>query len=248
MSQTSQDHSGGNILLGTLSAADRALLDPHLERVKLDREMVLVEADKPIEHVYFPEGGIASITSTSGDSGATEIGIFGREGISSAALLLGADRTPHKCFIQVNGHYGLRIEARRFMEAVEESGTLRRTMLRYVQTLHIQTGQSAVANARYQIEARLARWLLMCHDRADGDEIGLTHDFMAMMIGAQRSGVTVALHILEGSGMIRSKRSRVIILDREKLEELAGDSYGLAEAEYRRLIAPFGRETPRPDA
>jgi CRP-like cAMP-binding protein len=121
-----------------------------------------------------------------------------------------------------------------------ESVTLRELLLRYVQTLLIQTAQSAVANARYQIEARLARWLLMCHDRVEGDEIALTHEFMAMMIGAQRSGVTVALHILEGAAMIRSKRGRVIILDREKLEDLAGDSYGPAEAEYRRLIAPFG--------
>lgn len=241
MSQANQDRSGGNILLGKLSAADRALLEPYFERVKLDREMVLIEPDTPIKHVYFPEGGIASITSSSTENGTTEIGIFGRDGVSATALLLGTDRTPHKTFMQVNGHYGLRIDAGRFMEAVDESATLRRTMLRYVQTLHVQTGQSAVANARYQIEARLARWLIMCHDRADNDEIGLTHEFMAMMIGAQRSGVTVALHILEGSGMIRSKRSRVIILDREKLEELAGDSYGLAEAEYRRLIAPFGK-------
>ena len=237
----SQQDLSRNTLLSILSAGDRALLEPHLERLKLGREQVLIEPDKSIEHVYFPEGGIASITSNSAESGATEVGIFGREGMSATALLLGSDRSPHKTFIQVDGAHALRIDARRFVEAVEASATLRQTMLRYVQTLLVQTCQSAVANARYQIEARLARWLLMCHDRSDGDEVGLTHEFMAMMIGAQRSGVTVALHILEGSGMIRSKRGRVIIRDREKLEELAGDSYGPAEAEYRRLVAPFGR-------
>jgi len=94
-----------------------------------------------------------------------------------------------------------------------------------------------------RVEARLARWLLMCHDRIDGDEIALTHEFMGMMISADRSGVTVTLHILEGAGMIRSKRGRVIIRDRDKLEELAGDSYGVPEAEYRHLIGPIGRES-----
>jgi CRP-like cAMP-binding protein len=237
------DDRGANILLDALAAADRALLEPHFQRVKLERELVLVQPDEPIKHVYFPEGGIASITSTSSEIGVTEIGIFGRDGMSATSLLLGTDRSPHKTFVQVDGSFALRIDAARFLEVVESSVTLRQTMLRFVQTLLIQTGQSAVANARYQIEARLARWLLMCHDRADGDEIALTHEFMAIMIGAQRSGVTVALHILEGSGMIRSKRGRVIIRDREKLEELAGESYGPAEAEYRRLIAPFGRGT-----
>lgn len=226
-----------------MSALDRGLLEPQFERVGLERDQVLVTPGKPIEHVYFPESGIGSITSVSGENGRTEIGIFGFEGMSGTALLLGADRSPHETFIQVGGGEALRIEAARFEEAVKGSETLRELMLRYVQTLMVQTGQCAVANARHQIEARLARWLLMCHDRVEGDEIALTHEFMGIMIGAQRSGVTVALHILEGTGMIRSKRGRVIIRDREKLEELAGDSYGQPEAEYRQLIGAFGRQS-----
>jgi CRP-like cAMP-binding protein len=232
------NNQSGNFLLAALSDDDRALLKPHLERMKLDRDQVLVEPNQPIEHVYFPEGGIASITAKA-ENIVTEVGIFGRDGVSATALLLGTDRSPHETFLQVDGSHACRISADRFMTAVESSSTLRQTMLRYVQTLLIQTAQSAVANARYQIEARLARWLLMCHDRVKGDEIALTHEFMGMMIGAQRSGVTVALHVLEGIGMIRAKRGRVTILDRDKLEELAGDSYGPAEAEYRRLIGPF---------
>ncbi|RYE92638.1 MAG: helix-turn-helix domain-containing protein, partial [Oxalobacteraceae bacterium] len=97
-------------------------------------------------------------------------------------------------------------------------------------------------NAHHRIEARLARWLLMCHDRVDGDEIAITHDFLGLMIAAERSGVTVSLHILEGAGMIRAKRGRVIIRDRELLCELAGDSYGVPEAQYRHLIGPLGRD------
>jgi len=228
----------GNFLLTSLSDDDHARLKPHLERVKLERDQVLVVPNQTIEQVYFPEGGIASITART-ENIVTEVGIFGCEGLSATALLLGADRSPHETFIQVDGSHALRINADRFMTAVESSSTLRQIMLRYIQTLLIQTAQSAVANARYQIEARLARWLLMCHDRVKGDEIALTHEFMGMMIGAQRSGVTVSLHVLEGIGMIRAKRGRVTILDRDKLEELAGDSYGPAEAEYRRLIGPF---------
>nr|WP_274602218.1 helix-turn-helix domain-containing protein [Sphingomonas sp. CFBP 8760] len=96
-------------------------------------------------------------------------------------------------------------------------------------------------NATHRVEARLARWLLMCHDRIDGDEIALTHEFMSMMIGAERSKVTITLHVLEGTGLIRAERGRIVIRDRDKLEELAGDGYGIPEAEYRRLIGPIGR-------
>lgn len=230
----------GNTLLAALSADDRALLEPHIEQVKLDREQVLVIPNQPITDVYFVTRGIASITANC-ENGRTEVGIFGQDGVSATGMILGADRSPYETFIQVAPANALRIDADRFLAAMDRSRTLRETMLRYVQTLLIQMGQSTVANARYQIEARLARWLLMCHDRVDGDEIALTHEFMAIMIGAQRSGVTIALHILEGTGMIRSMRGRVIIWDREKLEDLAGDSYGPAEAEYRRLIGPLGK-------
>jgi CRP-like cAMP-binding protein len=113
-------------------------------------------------------------------------------------------------------------------------------VLRYVQTSVVQGAQSTASNAHQRIEARLARWLLMCHDRVDGDELALVHEFMGLMIAAERSGVTITLHVLEGAGMIRSKREWVIILDRDKLEELAGESYGVPEAEYRHLIGPLG--------
>ena len=183
VSQTAESQCD-NTLLAALSLSDRELLEQHWTRVKLDREEVLVVPNEPIEHVYFMEGGVASITSNSPENGRTEIGIFGRDGVSGTSLLLGADRSPHETFVQVDGSHALRIDAAAFMQAVASSDTLRQMMLRFVQTLLVQTGQSAVANARYQIEARLARWLLMCHDRTDGDEIALTHEFMAIIIGA----------------------------------------------------------------
>ena len=205
--------------------------------------MPLFEANKPIEYIYFLEGGIASIVSSSVDEGATEIGIYGYEGMSGTAVLHGSDRSPHDSYIQVDHSHALRIEVEAFRDAIAQSATLRNLFLRYAEALMIQTGHSVVSNAHYSVESRLARWLLMCHDRSDGDEIALTHEFMSMMISAQRTGVTVTLHILEGSGMIRSTRGLVTILDRSKLEEIAGNGYGKSEAEYRRLIGPFGRSS-----
>jgi CRP-like cAMP-binding protein len=244
MSHSGQ-HQTTNILLSSVSPDDLALLTPHLMREKLATKQVLVPANEPIEHVWFPEGGVTSVVTDTADNGRVEVGIFGRDGFAGTPLLLGASTSPHEVFIQVNGHTGLRIEAAPFLAAVDASLTLRTTLLRFVQTFIIQTAHSAVSNAHQRIEARLARWLLMCHDRSDGDEIPLTHEFMGMMIAAERSGVTISLHVLEGAGMIRSKRGRVLILDRSKLEELAGDGYGRPEAEYRKLIAPFGKDAPR---
>jgi CRP-like cAMP-binding protein len=234
-----------NLLLDSLSHGDLSLLKPFFTRDKMERGKLLIPANQSIEHVWFPEGGVASVVAHKIDSGPTEVGIFGRDGFAGMPLLLGADTSVHEIFIQVEGSTGLCIETPHFLNAIDRSATLRTALLRYVQTFIIQTADSAISNAHQRIEARLARWLLMCHDRNDGDEIMLTHEFMAMMIAADRSSVTVSLHVLEGAGMIRSKRGRVLILDRETLEDLAGEGYGRPEAEYRKLIAPFGKDGPR---
>lgn len=230
--------STNNLLLGAMRPADFALLSPHLEKVTLMRRQVLAPAGQPIEHIYFLEDGVASMVSTSADS-ATEVGIFGREGLSSICVLLGSDRVPYDTYLQVDGTSALRIDADRFREAIAQSTELKDLLLRYVQTFLIQVANSVATNAHSRIEVRLARWLLMCHDRIDGDEVHLTHEFMSMMIAAQRTGVTLTLHILEGAGMVQSQRARITILDRGKLEQLAGNSYGQPEAEYRRLIGPM---------
>jgi len=220
---------------------DLALLSPNLEKVTLARRQVLAVPGQPIEHVYFLEDGVASVVAASGDSTMTEVGIFGREGLSAISVLLGSDRSPHETFLQVDGTSALRIGADRFRAAIADSPRLKELLLRYVQTFLTQVAYSVASNAHSRIEVRLARWLLMCHDRIDGDEVHLTHEFMSMMVAAQRTGVTLTLHILEGAGIIQSQRARITILDRDKLEELAGDSYGQPEAEYRRLIGPIGR-------
>ncbi len=142
--------------------------------------------------------------------------------------------------IQVGSPGSVSIASERLLEACDKSKALQRLLLCFVHTQWIQSAMTAAANAHYALPERLARWLLMCHDRVEGDQIELTHDFMSMMLAVRRSGVTVTLHTLEGTGAIRSKRGLVTVTNRERLEEIAGDSYGQAEGEYRRLIGPFG--------
>jgi len=230
-----------NLLLKAMPPADLDLLKPVLERVKLEREQVLVEAGKPIEHLFFLEGGIASVISELPDTSPTEIGIFGCEGLSGPGAILGTDSASTKTFMQVDGAGAMRIAVEDLRAAAAKSASLQAVLLKYIQTVLTQVSHCAVSNANHHMEARLARWLLMCHDRVDGDEIALTHHFMSLMLSAQRSGVTVTLHILEGVGAIRSTRGLVRIIDRVKLEDLAGDAYGVPEAEYRKLIGRFGR-------
>ncbi|MDN4633798.1 Crp/Fnr family transcriptional regulator [Sphingomonas sp. PsM26] len=230
-----------NILLATMSPEDFARLRPNFHRVNLNRGDVLVPANRRVDYIHFPEGGVISTVSDTPGKGRTEVGIIGKEGVSATHLLLGASDTPHESFIQVGEATALRITTDNYLAAIAQSEPLRTMLLRFVQALMIQTAQSAATNAHQRVEARLARWLLMCHDRMDGDEIALTHDFMGMMIAAERSGVTVTLHILEGAGMIRSTRGRVLILDRAKLTDLAGEGYGVPEVQYSRLVAPFGK-------
>ncbi len=230
-----QQQSIRNQLLAALPSEDFAALQVHLEPVEFELRRVLIEPNQPIEHVYFPEQGYTSVCTTDGNS-KIEIGIIGREGIVGVPVALGVRTIPFECFVQHAGA-GLRMRAHRLEEVIDERPSLHRRLLRYSQTLNVQTSGTAFANAEHTVEARLARWLLMCHDRLDGDDIQITHDFLAMMLGVRRAGVTTATHILEGNGLIRAKRGVITILDRERLEELADSAYGLPEAEYARLMA-----------
>ncbi|MGU3362152.1 Crp/Fnr family transcriptional regulator [Methylobacterium sp. M6A4_1b] len=223
-----------NRLLRRLSPGDYSLLQPHLRSMPTELRQGLIYPHQRIQDLYFPEVGYASIT-TAGTS-KVEVGIIGPEGVVGVApVLLGSDRTPYDHFVQNAGEM-LAIEAAALLAATERSPTLRNLLLRFVQTLLIQTAQTAFANASYNIEVRLARWLLMCHDRVIGDELTVTHDFLSYMLGVQRTTVTLALQMLEGNRLIKARRGRIELLDRAGLLSVAGDSYGVPEAEYRRLI------------
>lgn len=218
-----------------MSDADRAAIERHLTPVDLKRTKVLETPGKPIDLVYFPVSGVGSMIAVGREGRRIEIGLFGRDGMSGTAVVLDGDVSPHETFMQVSGH-GRVIAADRLREAMEESPSLRRHLLRNVQALMTQTSHTALSNGRAKLEERLARWLLMCHDRIEGDTMELTHEFLSIMLGVRRAGVTVGTHILEGNGLIRASRGRITILDREGLEEEARGSYGVPEAEYRRLF------------
>lgn len=224
-----------NCLLSAMTPNDYMLIAPHLERVELDNQAVLLEPHALIEHVHFLESGVGSVIATQDDD-PIEVGLFGREGLSGMPVLLGVDRAPARIVVQVGPAAALRIATDNLREACLESSSLHQLLLRYVQSMIVQSAQTAAVNAHQHLPQRLARWLLMCHDRADGDDLPLKHEFLSMMLGVQRSGVTLALQNLEGGGGIRGRRGRVQILDREQLRLVADASYGAAEAEYARLI------------
>jgi CRP-like cAMP-binding protein len=163
--------------------------------------------------------------------------LFGRDGFAPVGAVMGSDRTPHVGVIQIADEY-LALPAARLTEAVESSVTLRTLLLRYAQTLAIQTSYTALSNAVHSIDERLARWILMCDDRVDG-ELALTHEFMSVMLAVRRPSVTTALHVLEGNGFIRAERGYIAVRNRAAMEEFAGDSYGTPEREYERLIGPL---------
>jgi len=150
-------------------------------------------------------------------------------------IVLGNHRSPHATYVQVAGE-GQRIGAARLRTAMAASGAMRALFLKYVQTFTIQTAHTAIANGRANIDERLSRWLLMAQDRIGGRELPLTHEFLAVMLGVRRAGVTEALSVLEGAKIIRAVRGQITVLDRKRLQERARDSYGVPEAEYLRLI------------
>ncbi len=224
-----------NRLLSVLTQEDFALLEPKLERVPLPLRLNLIEAGRPIAHVYFPESGISSTVANT-DEGRIEIGVIGREGMVGFSVLLGVDQTPHTSLVQGVGE-ALRISTGDLRAAIQARPSIYRPLGLFIHTLIVQMGQTAYVNVTFNVEARLARWILMTQDRTGGDEVLLTHDFLATMLGVRRPGVTGATHALEGMGSITNKRGRIVVRNREQLLELAGDAYQVAEDEYERVMA-----------
>jgi CRP-like cAMP-binding protein len=226
-----------NRILALLSQSDFELLEPHLEFVALPRSTVLVSPDVTGDVAYFIESGLASQVASKSGTKQLEVGIFGREAVGPTSVVLGVAQSPHLHIMQASGA-GYRISGDVLRRAMAKSETLNGLLLRYVQALIVQMGATAVCNGSSVLGERLARWLLMSHDRLDGNDLPITHQFLGIMLGVRRAGVTNALHILDDMGVIRARRGLIQIVDREKLAAAAGDSYGVPEAEYRRLIDP----------
>jgi CRP-like cAMP-binding protein len=213
-----------NHILSRLSRADFALLEPHLEAVDLPVKKSIEKRKRPIDQVYFIEAGFASVVANGSDKLSIEVGIIGREGMTGLSVVLGNERASHDTYIQVAGK-GLRISAAKLREADESSITLHRALLQYVSAFLLQTTATALANGRSKIEERLARWLLMADDRIDGDELPLTHEFLGLMLGTYRPGVTKAVQALEKEGLIDARRGGITILNRKGLEKRSNGTY-----------------------
>ncbi len=234
----SQAALGRNRILSALSQEDAERLRPYLEHVPLALGQVLIERLEPIDHVYFIEAGISSDTAVTGNGEEMEVGIIGPEGLVGVAAVLEMDSTSNRSFIQAPG-MAQRIRVEELRRAMDESPALRRLLHRYVHAFLAQTSQTAGCNGRHTLDQRLARWLLMAQDRL-GDDLPLTHEFLSVMLGVRRSGVTIALRALARAGIVEQKRGHVRIRDRARLEALSCLCYRVVKAEFDRVTDPDG--------
>jgi CRP-like cAMP-binding protein len=223
-----------NRILLHLAPVDLAVLAPKLTLVELKLKQVIIEPHKTIKYVYFPEDAVLSLLARADDIQPIEIGMIGFEGVSDFVRHY-RDTIPFQCVVQTCGR-AWRMEASDYVEAQEDRPSFEETILRYKETLTVQLGYNALAHGSLKIERRLARWLLMSNDRSRRDSMPYVHHFMAAMLSVRRSGVTNAIHVLEGIGAIKATRGAIVIRDRAKLLEMAGGSYGIPEAEYERLM------------
>jgi len=232
-----------NRLLAALPPEDLARFRPGLEPVDLPLRHVLHAPDEPIAAVHFPETGWVSMLAHFNDGDAAGVGLVGREGMVGLPLVLGADYSSVEAMAQAPGT-ALRLEAGAFREALDASPALRALLLRYALAEHEQVARTAACNARHPIEQRLARWLLTAHDRAEADEFAMTHEFMAMMLGVRRPGVSLAAGVLQKAGLIRYVRGRMAITDRPGLEAASCECYHVARREFSRLLGPAAAQKP----
>ena len=231
-----------NRLLSLLRQKDRERLHQHLEHTVLEYKRVLYDSNQRIEFVYFIMSGVGSLVHTMTNGQAAEVGTIGNEGFVGLPILLGDERGPTSVYVQVPGA-GLRMKAEIFREELERSGPLRGIMLRYAHPFFNQVAQSAACAHFQSLEQRCCRWLLMTRDRMPSDHFLLTQEFLAMMLGVRRAGVTVAASALQRAGLIRYDRGRVTILDRDGLEERACECYALSKEEFDRLLGDSGPRT-----
>lgn len=226
----------GNRLLRVLSRDDFARLAPHLTRTAFTVGDEVAAAGQRIEWVRFPEAGIAGILDCAEPGRRLAIGLVGSEGMLGWPTLLGEERWPHDVAMRAESGTAIRISAAALNAAVAGSPTLQRTLLQFVHVFALQVGQTVCSALIHPVDRRMARWILLYHDRIKGDEICLTHEEFRLMLGVRRSSVTDALHRLEAERAVRGLRGRVIVRDRHRLIELAAETYGKPELAYRRLI------------
>ncbi len=231
---------GRNLLLDALPPDAMARLRPRLESVELPLKARMLIPDEPVEFVHFMQSGTVSMISTLEDGAAVEVGLIGPEGFVGLSVLLGAPTASLEGLVQVAGT-ALRLPAAGLRAALDEVPGLRELLLRYVDSFHVQVSQSATCNVRHRIEQRLARWLLMTHDRVGGDAFTMTQEFLSHMLGVHRPGVTLAVGALQRAGLVRHDRGTMHVLDRAGLEAASCECYA---AVRRRMDWIMGAPPP----
>lgn len=224
-----------NQILAALPVSEYRRITPHLKQINLISGEILLEPNEPIQKVYFPQTAMISLVSIMMDGSTTEIGLIGNEGVIGLPALLGGKSTTSRTIVQVSG-MALEVSVDNIFQEFQRGEGLHKLILLYTQAFLTQVSQSAACNRQHNIEERLARWLLSVQDCILQDELPLTQEFIANMLGTRRSGVTVAAGILQQAGIIRYSRGRIIILDQEGLENTACECYHLIQTEFLRLL------------
>lgn len=238
---------GRNRLLSMATAEDYALLRPYAKRAHYRSGEAIFDQGAPIDLVCFPEGGVAAYLAVAADGNRSAVGVTGREGLIGVGTLFGQSRWPHQVVLRGCDATGLVIEADRLLQVCRNAPGLHTLLLRFAGNLMLQISRSCTVNLTAPLTLRLARWLLLYHDRLEGDEFAITHEELGIMLGVRRASATEGLHMLEGTGAIRSLRGRVVVRDRRGLEQIAAEAYGDAELDYREKLGPFGKTGPVPD-
>jgi len=224
-----------NHLLGALSAEVQDRLFPHLEAVPLPLGKVLYESGDTLRHVYFPTDSIVSLLYVMESGASAEISVVGNEGLIGIALFMGGESTPSRAIVQSAGH-AYRIPGQRLKDEFNRHGEMLLLMLRYTQSLITQMAQTAVCNRHHSIDQQLCRWLLLSLDRLPGNQLTMTQELIANMLGVRREGVTDAAGKLQKAGAIEYSRGHIVVLDRARLEALSCECYAVVKKETDRLL------------
>ena len=235
MTQRLNAHRSTNRLLAALDPDDLASIEPYFELIALSRGQVLYEPGDPILHVYFPHDAVVSLVNVMEDGGSVEVSVFGREGVLGLRSALVTREAFGRYVVQMSGTAS-RIPFERINEMRNAHPGLRQLIINYGEALLAQTFQTVACNAVHAVEARCCRWILSMHDRADGDTLPLTHEFLAEMLGVQRSTVSVVARTLQTAGLIRQSRGGITITDRAGLEEATCECYRKIRSVYQRLL------------
>jgi CRP-like cAMP-binding protein len=224
-----------NRLLAALPREEYERLRPHLERVSFDLGEVVYESGEHLEHVYFPTTAIISLLYLMEDGSSAEMGLAGNEGVVGIALFMGGGTMPNRAVVQSAGG-AVRLKAKALQSEFALGSKFQYLLLRYTQALITQISQTAVCNRLHTVEQQLSRWLLLSHDRVQADELIMTQELIADMLGVRREGVTVAAGRLQDAGAISYVRGHIQILDRQKLEAIACECYKVVKDEFDRLL------------